>query len=179
MKLNLWRKFCAVSKLINVAMCTYSSSSVGHYILYFINISFTLSQLTSTWWEDVQSSIIKYIFCVVHQDCCASWTTPASVTPVRKAPTVTPTPSAEITSVPAHQDTSERPVTRMLTSAHWVKLTHPKIWTIKDTFQLLLSQGAVQLNYCQESFSTITHEFVTLLYKPQYELILSCYYGYP
>ncbi len=59
----------------------------------------------------------------MHQDCCASWTTPASATLVRKARTVTPTPSVEITSVPALRDTSELPVTRMLTSAHWVKLT--------------------------------------------------------
>lgn len=65
---------------------------------------------------------MKSIFCIVYQDCCASWTTPASATLVRKAPTVTPTPSAEITSVPAHLDTSARPAIRMSTSAHWVKV---------------------------------------------------------
>lgn len=42
----------------------------------------------------------------------------------------------------------------------------------------LSAQNFWELFICQESFSTITHAFVTVLYKPQNELILSCYYGY-
>lgn len=80
--------------------------------------------------NDVQSSFTKSVSCIVHQDCCASWTTPASATLVRKAPTVTPTPSAETTSVHAHQDTSALPVIKTLTSARWVKLALPAPQTL-------------------------------------------------
>lgn len=51
----------------------------------------------------------------------------ASVTPVRRTPTVTPILSPEIISVPAHRDTSAPPVIRMSTSAHWVNFTLPNL----------------------------------------------------
>lgn len=46
----------------------------------------------------------------------------ASATLVRKAPTATPTPSLEITSVPARPDILALPVIRMSTSARWVRI---------------------------------------------------------
>lgn len=47
---------------------------------------------------------------------------PASAILVRKAPTVTPTRLAEITSVHAPQDTTDRPAILTLTNARWVKI---------------------------------------------------------
>lgn len=46
---------------------------------------------------------------------------PASAILVKKAPTVTPTRLAEITSVPARQDTLDHPAIKTLTNARWVK----------------------------------------------------------
>lgn len=64
------------------------------------------------------------------QDCCASWTMPALATRVKKAPTVTPTPSLGITYVPVRLDTWELPVTRISTSAHWVKVLPANLQTV-------------------------------------------------
>lgn len=91
----------------------------------------------------------KAIFCVSYQACCASWTTLVSATLVRKAPTVTPTPSVEITSVPARLDILALRAIRMSTSAHWVRS---------------------YMTCC-----VFSEPFRTILYRPHGKLILSCY----
>lgn len=55
---------------------------------------------------------------------------PALATRVKKAPTVTPTPSLGITYVPVRLDTWELPVTRISTSAHWVKVSPANLQTV-------------------------------------------------
>lgn len=96
------------------------------------------------------------------QDCCASWTMPALATRVKKAPTVTPTPSLGITYVPVHLDTWELPVTRISTSAYWVKVSPTNLQTVL-LFYALKSDWLETLS--QESFITIiaSHRITSIL----------------
>lgn len=87
---------------------------------------------------------------------------PALATRVKKAPTVTPTPSLGITYVPVRLDTWELPVTRISTSAHWVKVSPANLQTV-FLFCALKCDWLETLS--QESFITIiaSHRITSIL----------------
>lgn len=75
----------------------------------------------------VYYQVVDYLL-VYLQVCCVIWMMRASVTHVRKAPTVIPTPSTAWPSAPAHQATPALPATRTLMSAPLVRTEHSTVY---------------------------------------------------